>query len=135
MPYATLCATPPDGADRRSKTGSYSFADPKRNGDPDWRGPHQRLHNRIGKKAERRLRSRRDRRWNGWFGLGMFGMVGWSVALPTLLGIALGVWLDDRMSTARSWTLTLLFAGLTVGVLVALHWIRQESGEDEEGDR
>jgi predicted F0F1-ATPase subunit len=31
-----------------------------------------------------------------WFGLGMMGLIGWSVAVPTLLGAALGLWLDSR---------------------------------------
>jgi ATP synthase protein I len=31
-----------------------------------------------------------------WFGLGMMGLIGWSVAIPTLLGAALGLWLDKR---------------------------------------
>ena len=29
----------------------------------------------------------------GWFGLGMMRLVGWSVAVPTLLGAAIGLWL------------------------------------------
>jgi predicted F0F1-ATPase subunit len=29
-----------------------------------------------------------------WFGLGMMGLIGWSVVVPTLLGAALGIWLD-----------------------------------------
>ena len=31
-----------------------------------------------------------------WFGLGMMGLIGWSVVVPTLLGAALGIWLDKR---------------------------------------
>ncbi len=62
-----------------------------------------------------------------WFGLGMFGVVGWSVALPTLLGIAVGLWLDDRLaSSGASWTLTFLGVGLGLGCLIAWQWIRRE---------
>ena len=101
------------------------------NGGARWRPPHKRLHQHVEKKAERRIRAQRDRRWNTWFGMGMFGMVGWSVAAPTLLGIAVGMWIDERWPGPRSWTLMLLFGGLTVGVLVALHWVREESREEE----
>jgi predicted F0F1-ATPase subunit len=47
-----------------------------------------------------------------WFGLGMMGLIGWSVAIPTLLGAALGIWLDSRHPGSHSWTLALLVAGL-----------------------
>jgi ATP synthase protein I len=65
----------------------------------------------VGRKAERRLRARRTGRRGVWSGLGMFGLVGWAVALPTLLGVALGLWLDARFPSRVSWTLTLLFLG------------------------
>lgn len=59
----------------------------------------------------------------------MIGLVGWSVVVPTLLGAALGVWLDRRYAMNHSWTLTLLFAGLVVGCLNAWHWIVKEDRE------
>jgi ATP synthase protein I len=82
----------------------------------------------VTHKAERRRRARaRD---DGlWFGLGMFGLVGWSVAIPTVAGVALGLWLDRRFPAQPvSWTLTFLLVGVTVGALVAWHWVRRESG-------
>ena len=91
-----------------------------------WSAPRRALHREVERKAERRLAARRDRRWNSWFGVGMFGMVGWSVALPTLVGIALGVWIDRSWPGPRSWTLTLMFGGLTAGLLMALHWVHEE---------
>ena len=42
----------------------------------------------------------------------MMGLIGWSVVVPTLLGAALGIWLDERHPGAHSWTLALLVAGL-----------------------
>jgi ATP synthase protein I len=59
--------------------------------------------------------------------MGMFGLVGWSVAIPTLLGVALGWWLDDVWPQDFSWTLTFLIVGLGVGCLNAWFWVRQES--------
>lgn len=81
----------------------------------------------IGTKAERKLRARRERNRSVWFGLGMFGLVGWSVAVPTLLGAALGLWLDARLEDRISWTLTFLFVGVAAGCGVAWHWVRHES--------
>jgi ATP synthase protein I len=59
-------------------------------------------------------------------GLGLFGLVGWSVIVPTLLGIALGLWIDRRFPTPYSWTLMLLFVGIVLGCWNAWYWIQQE---------
>ncbi len=89
----------------------------------------------VGSQASRRLRARRG---NGvWFGLGMMGLIGWSVVVPTLLGAALGHWLDGRQVGGRSWTLALLIAGLVLGCWNAWHWVAKEEKamrEDEGND-
>lgn len=84
------------------------------------------LADQIGAKAERKLKARRSGIPGLWFGLGMMGLIGWSVAVPTLLGAALGLWLDQRYPGGRSWTLALLMAGLAVGCLNAWHWVDKE---------
>lgn len=81
----------------------------------------------IGRKAERKLKARGEKDRGVWFGLGMFGLVGWSVAVPTVLGIAAGVWLDSRLADRISWTLTLLFIGLAIGCATAWYWVKRES--------
>ena len=50
----------------------------------------------VGAKERRKLTAQRGRPRSIWFGLGMLGLIGWSVALPTLLGIALGLWIDNH---------------------------------------
>jgi ATP synthase protein I len=84
----------------------------------------------VGRKAERKLRAREERERPVWFGLGMFGLVGWAVAVPTLLGIALGLWIDERWPGTVSWTLNLLIIGVLIGCLNAWYWVRKESGHD-----
>jgi len=81
----------------------------------------------VGAKAARKLRAQRNGNQGVWFGLGMSGLIGWSVAVPTLLGVLLGVWLDQRHPEAFSWTLTLLFAGLVLGCFNAWHWVAQQN--------
>lgn len=83
----------------------------------------------IGAKETRKLRAQRRATRTVWSGLGMMGMVGWSVAVPTLLGAALGVWLDKRYPAAQSWMVTFLIVGLTIGCLNAWHWIAKEDKE------
>lgn len=68
------------------------------------------------------------------FGLGLFGIVGWSIAVPTVLGIALGVFLDKRFTQSFSWTITLLFAGVILGSFNAWRWIREKSEAEEEDE-
>jgi ATP synthase protein I len=80
----------------------------------------------VGAKERRRLRARRNRTRDVWFGLGMFGVIGWSVALPTVLVTALGVWIDGRYPSRFSWTLMLLTVGVGLGCLNAWHWIKEE---------
>lgn len=92
--------------------------------------PTRRLGTEVGRRAERKLRARQQAQRTAWFGLGMFGLVGWSVAIPTLLGIALGLWLDARWPGRPSWTLTFLLIGVALGCLNAWYWIRQESRRD-----
>ena len=84
------------------------------------------LADKVGAKADRRLEARRDGAPGVWFGLGMMGLVGWSVVVPTLLGAALGRWLDDRHAGTHSWTLALLVAGLVLGCANAWRWVARE---------
>jgi len=84
------------------------------------------FHEIISNKENRKLASRRDRR-SVWHGLGIFGMVGWSVAVPTVLGIALGIWLDKNYERDFSWTLSLMVAGLMAGCVLAWKWINKEN--------
>ena len=84
------------------------------------------LARQVGAKAERKLKARRNPSQGVWFGLGMMGLIGWSVAIPTVLGAALGIWLDRRYPGGHSWTLALLVAGLVIGCVNAWHWVAKE---------
>lgn len=80
----------------------------------------------VGLKEQRMLKAQRTKMRSVWAGFGFFGLVGWSVAVPTLLGAAAGRWLDGRYPTGRSWTLTLLVAGLLLGSFNTWQWISKE---------
>ena len=100
--------------------------------------PKPPLIKEIGTKAARKLRARRHVAKTVWFGLGMMGLIGWSVAIPTLLGAMLGLWLDQHYPGGRSWTLALLVAGLCLGCFNAWYWVAGEERamreEQEEND-
>jgi ATP synthase protein I len=82
---------------------------------------------RIDRDVDRKLKSRAEGRRAAWFGLGMFGLVGWSVAVPTVAGLAVGLWLDAHYPTRVSWTLTFLVIGVALGCVNAWYWVKQES--------
>ena len=94
------------------------------------------LSRQVGVKEARKLKARRNSTPTVWFGLGMMGLIGWSVAIPTLLGATLGLWLDRHYPGGRSWTLALLVAGLAIGCMNAWHWVSKEDKamRDEQED-
>ena len=89
----------------------------------------------VAAKVARKLKARASNQ-GVWFGLGMMGLVGWSVVVPTLLGAALGIWLDKHHPGKHAWTLALLVAGLAIGCLNAWHWVAKEDEamRDEQED-
>jgi ATP synthase protein I len=104
--------------------------------------PGDNLDETIGRKAERREQARHEPRHTVWFGFGMFGLIGWAVAVPTLAGIAIGHWLDARYGGGPSWTVTGLAAGVLTGCINAWWWlgrtagknIGENKGEDDSGN-
>ena len=77
----------------------------------------------VGAKAARKLRARRHATSGVWFGLGMMGLIGWSVVVPTLLGALFfgGLWwtVHRGMSSPRP---ALRFFGslvLRMGIVLA----------------
>jgi len=95
------------------------------------------LAGQIGAKAARKLKARKSTQ-GVWFGLGMMGLVGWSVVVPTLLGAALGLWLDQHHPGKHAWTLALMVVGLAIGCVNAWYWVAQQEkamrDEPEDSD-
>ena len=100
--------------------------------------PKLPLNQEVGEKAARRLMARRNSAQGVWFGLGMMGLIGWSVVIPTLLGAAIGIWLDRHYPGHHNWTLALLVAGLALGCFNAWNWVaiehREIRAEQEDAD-
>ncbi len=59
-------------------------------------------------------------------GVGTFGMIGWSIAVPTVGGAFLGLWLDRVAAQDFSWTIALILAGVVLGALIAGAWVGKE---------
>jgi ATP synthase protein I len=84
----------------------------------------------IERGAERMRKTRESPPPSPMSGLGTFGMVGWSIAVPTLGGVFLGLWLDRVAPQAFSWTVALLVVGVTLGAAIAWRWIWRERDPD-----
>lgn len=83
----------------------------------------------LNTKLSRKLKAQRKVTQTIWSGLGMMGLIGWAVVVPTLLGAALGIWIDNHHPGERSWTLALLMLGLTLGCFNAWRWVDKEDQE------
>ncbi|HEY9651577.1 MAG TPA: AtpZ/AtpI family protein [Coleofasciculaceae cyanobacterium] len=84
---------------------------------------------KVAAKQDRKIRARQGKHRSIWFGLGLLGVLGWSVVLPTLLGLALGIWIDQQYPSRFSWTLMLMVGGLILGCWNAGHWVTREQSQ------
>lgn len=92
----------------------------------------------IQNKEKQKLYTKKHKKsWIFWIGFSTFGLIGWSVIVPTMGGLALGIWIDRKWASPISWTLTLTMTGLILGCLSAWIWIRKERNqiEKEKNDR
>lgn len=81
----------------------------------------ERMIREVGSKQERMVRARAQK--DGiWSSIAILGVVGWSVSVPTLIGVAVGLWIDHHWPSRVSWTLMLLLGGLVIGCAHA--WLR-----------
>jgi len=100
---------------------------------PDERPPvGEGFSRQTSRKEARKLKAKGRKPEGEWFGLGMFGLIGWSVALPALGGALLGAWIDRTWPSRYSWTLMLLLGGIILGSLNAWYWVRQERKKIEK---
>lgn len=89
----------------------------------------------IDRKENRKVNFRKTGLKRIWNGFAVFGTVGYSVAVPTVLFTLIGLWLDDKYPSDRSYTLALLIAGLCLGCFNAWNWIRKNIDEFSEDNK
>ena len=86
---------------------------------------HERLEQAVRKRQKRRELWQREGERSLGQNLAMIGALGWTIVVPTLLGIFTGRWLDRTFQSGIFWTLGLLVAGLAAGCTFA--WKRMHS--------
>lgn len=89
----------------------------------------------IRRSAERMKRSRDEPGVSPLHGLGAFGIIGWSIAVPTVGGAFLGLWLNDVAPQNFSWPIALILGGVVVGGIIAWGWIEKEGPDHKGGKR
>ncbi len=80
----------------------------------------------IGNRARRMQAARDNPGPSPLRGIGVFGMIGWSIAVPTVGGAFLGLWLDRVAPQDFSWPIALILGGVVMGALIAWSWIGKE---------
>lgn len=93
----------------------------------DTQAERHELSEKVRSREVRKLWVRRTPDRTLWHGLGTAGIIGWSIAVPTLIGVLAGLWLDRRWPGVFSWSLALLLAGVTLGCLNAWYWVSLEA--------
>lgn len=96
---------------------------------------HDRSAEDIRRSAERLQRSRRAPGASPLRGLGVFGMIGWSIAVPTVGGAFLGLWLNKVAPQTFSWPIALILGGTVVGGIIAWTWVSKETQSQNEQHR
>lgn len=71
------------------------------------------------------LRESRRQKWERegerplWKNLSMIGALGWLIVAPTLLGVLIGRWLDDRYGSGVFFSGSFIFLGVCLGAYLA----------------
>ena len=58
--------------------------------------------------------------------LGQIGVLGWTIVVPTLLGLFLGRWLDKQLETGIFFSAPLLMLGAAAGLWFAWKWMHRD---------
>ena len=80
----------------------------------------------MRRSAQRITHSRTTKPLSPLHGFGTFGIIGWSIAVPTVAGAFLGVWLDKVAPQSFSWPMALILGGIVIGIIIAWSWIAKE---------
>ncbi len=64
-------------------------------------------------------------------GFSVFGIVGWSIAVPTVAGAFLGHWLNQVAPQEFTWTIALILGGVAIGGFIAARWLQKVGVEQD----
>jgi len=102
--------------------------DPKRDADPDT----DRMARAARQAVQRERRSQEEPEPSLGARLGQIGILGWTIVVPTLLGLVLGHWLDRYFNTGVFFSAPLLMAGAAIGLWSAWKWMHRQTRRDRQ---
>ena len=86
----------------------------------------------LATKERRTVEAEEDKEPEDWRGVEKFGMVGWSITAPVLVGLLLG-WVLDRLTGHHHlWVTVFFFIGLIGGCATTVYWLFAEYRQIEE---
>lgn len=91
--------------------------------------------NDIRRSAERMKHARNSPDVSPLRGFSAFGVIGWSIAVPTVIGAFLGKWLNGVAPQNFSWPIALIPLGAVIGGLIAWNWINKETLDPQADDK
>jgi len=83
-----------------------------------------RFEKALASKIKRRAKCKPCGNFTGSFAL--FGIVGWSIAIPSVLAALFGRWADARYGGGYTFTLPLIVLGIVAGSVNAWRYISKE---------
>lgn len=87
---------------------------------------HDHLEGAVRLRSERRARAKREGERSVGQNLAMIGVLGWSIMVPTLIGVFVGRALDRYFDTHVLFTGCLLVVGLVLGCAIVWRRITRE---------
>lgn len=57
--------------------------------------------------------------------LAQIGVLGWIIVAPTLAGLFVGRWLDEKLASGIFWSAPLMMLGLCIGGWTAWKWMNE----------
>ena len=91
---------------------------------PEKPSEEEKFTEEIDSRIRRKKKNRAEGEHSFWESLGMVGTIGWMIMLPTVAGIFLGRFIEERYETRFSWTLSLMILGLAMGCYNAWRMIQ-----------
>ncbi|MBN1675871.1 MAG: AtpZ/AtpI family protein [Kiritimatiellae bacterium] len=80
----------------------------------------------VQRRRKRREQHEREGDSSFWQSVGMMGTIGWSVSVPTALGVLFGRWLDGRLEAGHVFMVFFMLVGLVVGCVVAWRMVMEK---------
>ncbi|MDP6525528.1 MAG: AtpZ/AtpI family protein [Kiritimatiellia bacterium] len=80
----------------------------------------------VDTRRRRREEYEREGDSSFWQSVGMMGTIGWSVSIPTALGVLLGRWIDGRLESAHVFMVFFMLVGLITGCVTAWRMVAEK---------